>query len=90
MKAITLVLLLAACKGEETSPTWSGIPNEVAVTCRWDRDYKIGVCVGAGKAYSCVHVEIHEGGKWENPWRNHHECARTSAPVLPEEPKSED
>jgi hypothetical protein len=83
-----LLLTLLGCRGERTVDEWYGIPADASAVCQWDSAGKIGACIGSGKVYTCVKAEV----LVEEPksWHLRFECARVSAPVLPEEPKSDD
>lgn len=87
MRIILFVMLALASSCLNRKPNeWRGIPEGVKVACSWHTD-EIGACVGGGKAYTCI--KTHHESADENKGRII-ECARVSAPILPEASKEDE
>jgi len=84
--AAALSLGASSCK-ERSETVYRGVPDGVHASCRSvTNSGDVLACVGQGKSYTCV--KDGEAGNETHYW-DVYECARVSAPVLPEEPKSE-
>lgn len=80
-----LFVMLALASSCRKPLEWRGVPEGVKVSCSWHTD-EIGVCVGDGKAYTCIKT-----GRFNaDETKRIVECARVSSHILPEEPKDEE
>lgn len=82
---IILFVVLALASSCRKPLEWRGIPEGVAVSCSWHTE-EIGACVGGGKAYTCIRTNRLNADETKRVV----ECARVSAPILPEAPKEDE